>query len=86
MPKFRYQFGFEIFSYILWFNVSAERFGKSLQNFLLHPGQIKNIEGSELIGFFTDPSFVLRDGWRLYRAVPITDDFDNFSLPPRSVH
>ena len=70
MPKFRYQFGFKIFSLIFWFGVSPERFGKALQKIILHPSQI-GIAGNELIQFFQDPNFVLRDGWRLYRAIPI---------------
>jgi len=67
----QYQFGFVFPFRIFWFNVSPERFAKKAANFLLRPGQHETIKPAELLGFFVSPDFILRDGWRLYRAVPI---------------
>ena len=69
--KMQYQYGFVFPFRIFWFTVSAERFAKKAADFLLLPGQHANIAPAEILGFFESPDFILRDGWRLYRAIPI---------------
>ena len=64
----RYQYGFDLFFRILWISVSPERFGKKISPLFLRPGQEDFIKPAELLPIFTD-DFVMRDGWRLYRAV-----------------
>jgi hypothetical protein len=78
--KFNYQFGFVLPFRIFWINVSAERFAKKAADFLLQPGQRATIAPAEILGFFVSPDFILRDGWRLFRAVPIEPEI-NRAIP-----
>lgn len=64
----RYQFGFD-FGLIFWFPVSVERFKKKVAPLLLTAGQLDGIKPEEILPFFTE-DFILRDGFRLYRAIP----------------
>lgn len=66
--KMRYQFGYHLLFTVVWRTVSAEVFEQRVGPLLLKPEQFATIRASELLPFF-QPDFILRDGWRLYRAV-----------------
>lgn len=68
--KRRYQFGYHLFFFILWRTVPAAVFGEKIRLLLLIPGQMETIRYGELLPFFTD-TFLLRDGWRFYRSIPL---------------
>jgi len=65
-----YYFGFDIFGWILWIQVSPDRFGHKIASLMLRPSQLDTITPGELKEFFQSPNFILRDGWRLFRALP----------------
>lgn len=67
--KFKYQYGYSIFgAFILWRMVDKYKFAKKIAPLLLQPGQEETITPNELLPMFTS-NFILRDGFRLYRAV-----------------
>jgi hypothetical protein len=68
--KFRYQFGFDLHFFIFWRTVPTEKFGKKIAPLILRTGQEATITPEELLPMFTK-DFILRDGWRLFRAIPM---------------
>jgi hypothetical protein len=68
--KRRYQFGYHLFFFILWRTVPASVFGDKIRPLFLAPEQMETIGHGELLPIFND-SFLLRDGWRLYRSIPM---------------
>lgn len=68
--KSRYQFGTRIFGVIFWRTVSQEKFAATVAPLMLQIGQTETIQPGEILPFFTH-DFILRDGRKLYRAVPM---------------
>ena len=69
MKKY-YQFGYDLGLFIYWRRVSTPAFAEKIAPLLLDPGQFETITPNELLPFFVQ-DFIVRDGWRLYRAVPL---------------
>lgn len=63
-----YQYGFDLGILIIWFRVSTERFEKKVAPLLLRSEQRETIKPGEVLPFFNS-DLIMRDGWRLYRAV-----------------
>ena len=63
-----FQFGFDLFFFVLWWPVSAKRFGARVTPLMLQPGQMPGISPAEVASCFGE-QLILRDGWRLYRSI-----------------
>jgi hypothetical protein len=66
--KINFQFGYDLGIFIFWRTVPAARFAKKVHPLFLQTTQLDTIRPEELLPFFT-PDFIMRDGWRLFRAV-----------------
>lgn len=64
-----FQFGFDFGLFIFWRTVPEKKFAERVHQLMTDINQRNTISPAEVVPFFSE-KFVLRDGRRLYRAIP----------------